>query len=68
MQHDAKPTGTPRDDAHKDANAQSKEAQVVLRVPAALKNKWVRASQSEGRKLTEWIVSRIESSSPQERK
>jgi len=37
-----------------------KESQVVLRVPTALKNKWVRASQAEGRKLTEWLIARIE--------
>lgn len=36
------------------------DAQVVLRVPAALKNKWVRASQAEGKKLTNWIIEQLE--------
>jgi len=40
------------------------QAQVVLRVPTPLKNKWVRASQAEGRKLTEWLVERIERPGP----
>jgi hypothetical protein len=48
-----------------EAQPAAKEAQVVLRVPAALKNKWVRASQSEGRKLTEWLVARIEGAGQQ---
>lgn len=36
------------------------DAQVVLRVSPALKNKWVKASQSEGKKLTDWIIEKME--------
>lgn len=34
------------------------EAQVVLRVAGEQKNEWVKASQAEGQKLTDWLVER----------
>lgn len=37
-----------------------KEAYIHLRVPAATKASWVRQSRSEGKKLTDWVVERIE--------
>lgn len=38
----------------------TKEALIHLRVPAALKARWVRESRSAGMRLTDWIVSRVE--------
>jgi hypothetical protein len=43
-----------------DGGLPATDAQVVLRVTAAQKNAWVKASQSEGKKLTAWCVERIE--------
>jgi hypothetical protein len=36
------------------------DALIHLRVPAALKARWVRESQSRGLKLTDWITQRVE--------
>lgn len=36
------------------------DALIHLRVPAALKAGWVRDSRAAGRKLTDWIVERVE--------
>ena len=35
-------------------------AQVVITVPRAKKGAWVAASRAQGRKLTDWLVERIE--------
>lgn len=35
-------------------------AQIHLRVPAATKALWVRLSREEGKKLTDWIVEKVE--------
>ena len=43
-----------------DGGLPATDAQVVLRVTPAQKNAWVKASQAEGKKLTQWIVERIE--------
>ena len=40
------------------------DTQVVLRVPASLKNEWVCASQRDGKKLTAWLLERIVRSAP----
>jgi len=39
----------------------SKDAQIVLRVPTATKNAWVKASQKEGQKVGEWAQERVNS-------
>ncbi len=39
---------------------QSEGANVHLRVPAEVKARWVRMSRSDGRRLGEWLVERIE--------
>lgn len=39
---------------------QGREALIHLRVPAALKARWVRASQRAGMKLGDWIVQQLE--------
>lgn len=36
------------------------DAQVVITVPRAKKGAWVAASRAQGRKLTDWLVERIE--------
>lgn len=36
------------------------DALIHLRVPAALKARWVRASQREGLKLTDWVVRAVD--------
>jgi hypothetical protein len=36
------------------------DALVHLRVPAALKARWVRESRAAGMRLTDWIVQRVE--------
>lgn len=36
------------------------DALIHLRVPAALKARWVRESRAAGMRLTDWIVSRVE--------
>lgn len=36
------------------------DALIHLRVPAATKARWVRDSRAAGRKLTDWIVDRVE--------
>ena len=36
------------------------ESTVHLRIPAALKARWVRASRAAGQRLTDWIVARVE--------
>lgn len=33
---------------------------IVVRPPKGTKAKWVRQSQAEGKKLTDWIVERVE--------
>lgn len=33
---------------------------IIVRPPKGTKAKWVRQSQSEGKKLTDWIVERVE--------
>lgn len=38
------------------------DALIHLRVPAALKARWVRESRQAGAKLTDWIVNRVERS------
>lgn len=35
-------------------------AHVHLRVPAVTKARWVRQSREEGKKLTDWIVEKVE--------
>lgn len=37
-----------------------REALIQLRVPAALKSRWVRESRAAGVKLTDWIISKVE--------
>lgn len=37
-----------------------REALIQLRVPAALKGRWVRESRAAGMKLTDWIISKVE--------
>ena len=41
------------------------EALIHLRVPAALKARWVRQSRAESLRLTDWIIQRVEASMPQ---
>lgn len=36
------------------------DALIHLRVPAALKGRWVRESRAAGMRLTDWIISRVE--------
>ena len=36
------------------------EALIHLRVPAAIKARWVRESRAAGMRLTDWIVQRVE--------
>lgn len=36
------------------------EATIHLRVPAEIKSRWVRASQAQSQKLTEWVVDNVE--------
>ena len=36
------------------------DATIHLRVPAALKARWVRESRAAGRRLTDWIIERVE--------
>lgn len=38
---------------------------IHLRVPRATKARWVRISRDEGKKLTDWIVARVEAQSAQ---
>lgn len=45
----------------------SKAAQVVVTVPARLKNSWVKSSQAEGKKLTDWIIERVVMTQAQDR-
>ena len=33
---------------------------IIVRPPKGTKARWVRQSQSEGKKLTDWIVERVE--------
>ena len=33
---------------------------IIVRPPKGTKAKWVRQSQAEGKKLTDWIVERVE--------
>jgi hypothetical protein len=37
---------------------------IVIRAPAGTKARWVRQSQAEGSKLSDWIVQRLEASMP----
>jgi len=43
-----------------DGGLPATDAQVVMRVPAAQKNAWVAASRAEGKKLTAWLLEKIE--------
>jgi len=43
-----------------DGGLPATDAQVVMRVTAAPKNAWVAASRAEGKKLTAWLLERIE--------
>src|SRR5690606_26156388 len=47
--------GTMPRDAHQGA-----EALIHLRVPAAVKGRWIRASRAAGMRLTDWIVRAVE--------
>lgn len=38
----------------------NREAVIHIRVPADQKGRWVRASRAEGKKLSDWIVERVE--------
>jgi hypothetical protein len=49
----------PKNDAG--SSPEELRSSVVLNVARAKKAAWVRASQREGKKLTDWIVERIES-------
>lgn len=40
----------------------TEEALIHLRVPAALKARWVRLSRARGQRLTDWIIERVERS------
>jgi len=41
-------------------NPEGREALIHLHVPAALKARWVHESRSQGQKLSDWIISRVE--------
>lgn len=41
-----------------------REALIHLRVPAAIKGRWVRESRAVGMKLTDWIIERVERDMP----
>lgn len=41
-------------------NNEGREALIHLRVPAALKARWVRESRAAGMKLTDWVIKRVE--------
>lgn len=41
------------------------ESTVHLRIPAAVKARWVRESRAAGMRLTDWIVSRVETGMPE---
>lgn len=38
---------------------------IHLRVPAALKGRWIRESRAAGLRLTDWIISAVETGTPQ---
>ena len=38
----------------------SDDATIHMRVPAELKGRWVRKSRAEGKRLTDWIVEKVE--------
>ena len=40
---------------------EDKKDTIVLRPPLGTKSRWVRQSQREGKKLTDWIVEKVES-------
>lgn len=42
------------------------EATIHLRVPAALKARWVRESRAAGMRLTDWIIERVEAQNMQQ--
>ena len=44
---------------------EDKKAQIVLGIPTSMKNMWVRAAQSEGKKLPQWIIERVSMSQHQ---
>lgn len=53
-------------DTDEEAPEQEEEiehAHVHLRVPAVTKARWVRQSREEGKKLTDWIVEKVEANS-----
>ncbi|MAX61533.1 MAG: hypothetical protein CMK46_06845 [Porticoccus sp.] len=41
------------------------ESLIHLRVPAATKGRWIRASRAEGMRLTDWIAKAVEAQMPQ---
>lgn len=43
-----------------DRDTEGGDALIHLRVPAALKARWVRDSRAAGMKLTDWIINRVE--------
>lgn len=47
-----------------DRQSEGGDALVHLRVPAALKGRWVRESRAAGMRLTDWIISRVEAPVP----
>ena len=49
--------------AQKEGSMPNQEAQIHLRVPAETKGRWVRQSRQEGKKLTDWIVEKVEANS-----
>lgn len=42
------------------SNGSEGDALIHLRVPAALKGRWVRESRAAGMRLTDWIIERLE--------
>ena len=46
-----------------DRDTEGGDALIHLRVPAALKARWVRASRAAGMKLTDWILERMRQAS-----
>lgn len=38
-----------------------KDAIITIRIPAPTKGRWIRSSRAEGKRLTDWITERVES-------
>lgn len=38
-----------------------KDAIITIRIPAATKGRWIRSSRAEGKRLTSWIIEKVES-------